>query len=58
LIAASERFFTLSQPQLTNNTVSAKMTMLAENKVWSITGVYGPQSDEDKITFLEEITDL
>lgn len=31
LIAASEHFFTLSQPLLTTNTISARLTMLAEN---------------------------
>jgi hypothetical protein len=34
------------------NTVSATITMLAENKTWTLTGVYGPQSDKDKILFL------
>lgn len=55
---ASERFFSLSPPSLTANTVSTRITMLAENKVWSITGVYGPQSDADKILFLQEIMDV
>lgn len=58
LIAASERFFTIGQPNLTTNTVSATITMLAENKSWTITGVYGPQADTDKILFMQEITDL
>ena len=58
LIAASERYFTLTQTFLTTNTVSATITMLAENKSWTITGVYGPQSDENKILFLQELVDL
>jgi hypothetical protein len=32
--------------------------MLADNTEWSFTGVYGPQSDADKILFMQEITDL
>jgi hypothetical protein len=32
--------------------------MLADNTEWSITGVYGPQSDSDKLLFMQEITDL
>jgi len=32
--------------------------MRAENKTWTLTGVYGPQSDAEKLLFLEEITDL
>lgn len=58
LIAASDRFFSLSQPHLTTHTVSVTITMKAENKTWTLTGVYGPQSDADKILFLQEITDL
>lgn len=58
LIAASEHFFSLSLPHLTTNTVSTKITMLAENKVWSMTGVYGPHSDIEKILFLQEILDV
>jgi len=58
LIATSECFFTLTQPHLTTNTVTTKLTMLAENKEWSISGVYGPQNDADKILFLQEILDL
>lgn len=32
--------------------------MLEENVSWYITGVYGPQTDQDKIAFMQEITDL
>lgn len=56
LITASERFFSLSLPALTTNTVSTTVTMLAKNKVWTLTGVYGPQTDADKLLFLQEIT--
>jgi hypothetical protein len=49
LIAASEHYLSLTQTLLTMNTVSATITMLAENKTWTLTGVYGPQSDKDKI---------
>ena len=52
LVAASDRFFKISQPYLTTNTVSSQIKMLANNEEWSITGVYGPQSDVDKILFL------
>ena len=32
--------------------------MLEENISWCITGVYGPQSDPEKIAFMQEISDL
>jgi hypothetical protein len=58
LLAASVRFFRLDNPHLTTNTVSANLTMLADNRKWSLTGVYGPQTDHEKILFMQEITDL
>jgi exonuclease III len=58
LIAATQCFFTISQPYLTTNTITAKITMLADNKEWSISGVYGPQDDADKILFMQELLDL
>ena len=58
LIAASDRFFTIQNTYATTNTISATVTMLAENVQWSITGVYGPQTDNEKILFMQEITDL
>jgi hypothetical protein len=32
--------------------------MLEENITWCLTGVYGPQADQEKIAFLQEISDL
>ncbi|CAD6224969.1 unnamed protein product [Miscanthus lutarioriparius] len=58
LIAASERFFRVQQTHQTANTITASIIMLAENKEWSLTGVYGPQSDADKILFMQDLSDL
>lgn len=58
LLAASQRFFRLQHLQTTTNTVSADVVMLADNQTWSITGVYGPQSDAEKQAFMQEITNL
>ena len=58
LVAASDRFFKISQSYLTTNTVSTQIKMLANNEEWSITGVCGPQSNTDKILFLQEIIDI
>jgi hypothetical protein len=32
--------------------------MRADNKIWTVTGVYGPQEDNEKEVFPEEIIDL
>ncbi|WVZ96688.1 hypothetical protein U9M48_042292 [Paspalum notatum var. saurae] len=58
LLAASEDYFTLSQISTTTYTVSALVTMKSDNSNWWITGVYGPQSDSDKLLFLQELKDL
>lgn len=58
LLAASDRYFRLENPHTTTNTVSATLKMLSNNTEWSITGVYGPQSDNEKVLFMQEITDL
>ena len=58
LIAASERFLKLLLMQITEHTVSGRITMLEENISWCITGVYGPQTDPEKIVFMQEISDL
>jgi exonuclease III len=58
LIAETEKYFSLEPLVTTQHTISATITMLAENISWSITGVYGPQSDPDKRLFLQEIEAL
>jgi hypothetical protein len=43
---------------MTPSTISVDITLLAENTTWSLSGVYGPQSDADKVAFLQELLDL
>jgi endonuclease/exonuclease/phosphatase family metal-dependent hydrolase len=38
--------------------VTVTITRRGDNEAWSLTGVYGPQSDNDKILFIEEIRQL
>jgi exonuclease III len=58
LLAASNDFFSLSQVYTTSHTVSAMITMKADNSAWWITGVYGPQSSAEKLVFLQELSGL
>ena len=58
LLAVFEDYFTLSNVSLTCNTVTAMITMKADNMEWWITVVYGPQTDADKLLFLQELKDL
>lgn len=38
--------------------ITIKVSSLSDGKVWMVTSVYGPQEDDDKIMFLEEIQGL
>jgi hypothetical protein len=58
LLAASEDYFSLSNITLTHYTITAKITMKADNTQWWITVVYEPQTDADKLLFLQELKDL
>jgi exonuclease III len=58
LLAASDDFFSLSQVYTTPHTISASITMKADNSVWWITGVYGSQSVAEKHNFLQELKNL
>jgi exonuclease III len=58
LIAASDRLFSLNHLYTTEHTITANICSLADNTNWSITGVYDPQSDEDKVNFLAEFASI
>lgn len=58
ILACDDIFFTLPDVLLGSYSLSAKITMLAEGLQWSITVVYGPQPESEKISFLDEISSL
>jgi len=55
LLAVNEDFFDLSDIQSSTNAITATITMRADRIQWQITVVYGPQRDEEKIQFLQEL---
>jgi hypothetical protein len=57
LLAWKSRVVTITDPMFSANTLSAKVATAAGTPWW-ITIVYGPQSDADKITFLQELRDV
>ncbi|KAJ1268314.1 hypothetical protein BS78_07G125300 [Paspalum vaginatum] len=58
LLAVSEDHFTLSNVYTSNNTITALITTKADGTEWWISVVYGPQSDADKLLFLQELRAL
>lgn len=54
-MAASYRFFILSDFHATPGSISATVTMLNERTSWTLTCVYGPQGGHEKLTFMEEL---
>lgn len=57
LLAWDATVVSLSNPHYTNNTLTA-LVKPVEGREWWITGVYGPQSDQDKIDFLQEMVEI
>lgn len=58
MLAVNDKHFTLSNIETTEFTVSSTITMKADNISWTLTGVYGPQTDQDKFSFMEEIKNI
>jgi hypothetical protein len=58
ILAVSSDFFSIDSHSTTLNTISVNLTMRATGACWSPTTVYGPQSDQDKMMFINEIKDL
>jgi exonuclease III len=58
LLACDENFFSISEVVLGQYSLSATVSMREEGLNWSITVVYGPQLDADKINFLAELENI
>ncbi|XP_073355066.1 uncharacterized protein [Aegilops tauschii subsp. strangulata] len=57
-MAVSDAFFRLSEFQATHGSISATVTMLADGLDWTLSCVYGPQGDQEKLLFLNELRGL
>jgi exonuclease III len=58
LIAASDNHFRLMSSSCTNYTLSVTIQELTDASEWTLTSVYSPQSEVDKIAFLDELKGL
>jgi exonuclease III len=58
LLAAKSSCCQLQSPHLTNNDVTASVLDTRINNLWTITGVYGPQGNLEKKSFLSELKQL
>jgi hypothetical protein len=57
LLAWKSRVVSITDPLFTINALTAKVAM-GSNTPWWLTVVYGPQQNEDKINFLQELRDI
>lgn len=55
LLGFSQDHYQMQNVDIRRYTISATVRRKVDNGVWTVTGVYGPQSDGDKLQFLEEI---
>jgi exonuclease III len=58
LIAVSENHFKLMASSRSKYTLTVRIQALMDALEWTLTSVYGPQLEADKIAFLEEIKSL
>ncbi|WVZ54663.1 hypothetical protein U9M48_005428, partial [Paspalum notatum var. saurae] len=58
ILAVSSDFYQLHNVEIGQFSISASIQRLTDNNIWSITGVYGPQADADKLLLLAEIRAL
>lgn len=59
LIACTNDFAIVPMPSASNGfSLSAILTDRSDGSSWTLTVVYGPQEDQDKLMFLQELRDL
>lgn len=55
ILAFNSDLFNIQSSSATANTVSATIAMRASVASWSVTAVYGPQGDTEKLAFINEL---
>jgi hypothetical protein len=58
IIVDADDIFTLTGIHTSANTISTTITMRSEGVTWSLTCVYGPQGEPEKVDFIEELKQL
>ncbi|XP_073355531.1 uncharacterized protein [Aegilops tauschii subsp. strangulata] len=58
IMAVSDAYFRLSDFQPTQGSISATITMLADGLDWTLSRVYGPQGEQEKLLFINELRGL
>lgn len=57
-MAANENFYKLTAVDFRTNTVSVKLQATTSFDEWWITGLYGPQEDNEELFFLNELRQI
>lgn len=57
LLAWKRGVVTIFDPMFTTNVLTAKV-VAPDSPAWWISVVYGPQDDDDKVAFLQELQDV
>jgi hypothetical protein len=57
LLAWKSVLVSISNPHLSENVITARVTV-GDGDGWWFTGVYGPQSEVDKLAFLQKLQDI
>jgi exonuclease III len=55
LVAWKTDTWSVSNPLVHANNITVRVTLLRNDEQWWLTSVYGPQQDQDKVRFLDEL---
>lgn len=58
LLAWRNDVWSVTNPLIRSYSLTAKVTLLHKNESWWCTSVYGPQGDQEKLIFLDELRDV
>jgi exonuclease III len=57
LIAVDEDYYTLQQAEFRDHSITVLLKSVRTEEEWWFTAVYGPQGDQEKLLFLQELKD-
>jgi hypothetical protein len=58
ILARSQQYYTVSQIHVRQFSVTVQIKRRIDNEEWTMTGVYRPELEGDKLLFIQELGDL
>jgi hypothetical protein len=58
ILACSKDFYSISHVDIKSFSVMVTITRRVDSQSWTMTGVYGPQAESDKVAFMQELKEI